>query len=206
MVYIDEHIDDFDLQAALAELSEQRRQQALRFRFERGQRTCALAYLLLKRALHEEFGIDELPQFEYGEHGKPLLVGHPDIHFNLSHCHEAVACVVDRRPVGIDVESLDQYDAELVGATMSDAEQRQIASSPNPAQAFMRLWTMKESLLKLTGEGISDDLRHLLECPGHHPPAYEFDTRVYPRFVCTVCADYFLGRKIPNSDTIISEK
>ena len=33
MVYIDEHIDDFDLQAALAELSEQRRQQALRFRF-----------------------------------------------------------------------------------------------------------------------------------------------------------------------------
>ena len=108
--------------------------------------------------------------------------------------------------MGIDVESLDQYDAELVGATMSDAEQRQIVCSSNPAQAFMRLWTMKESLLKLTGEGISDDLRHLLECPGHHPPAYEFDTRVYPRFVCTVCADYFLGRKIPNSDTIISEK
>jgi 4'-phosphopantetheinyl transferase len=72
---------------------------------------------------------------------------------------------------------------------MSESEQRQIASSPNPAQAFMRLWTMKESLLKLTGEGISDDLRHLLECPGHHPPAYEFDTRVYPRFVCTVCAE-----------------
>ena len=60
MVYIDDHIDDFDLQAALAELSEQRRQQALRFRFERGQRTCALAYLLLKRALHEEFDIDAM--------------------------------------------------------------------------------------------------------------------------------------------------
>ena len=85
-------------------------------------------------------------------------------------------------------------NAELVGATMSDAEQCQIASSPNPAQAFMRLWTMKESLLKLTGEGISDDLHHLLECTGHNPPAYEFDTRVYPRFVCTVCADYFLGQ------------
>ena len=53
MVYIDEHIDDFDLPTALADISEQRRQQALRFRHERGQRTCVLAYLLLKKALRD---------------------------------------------------------------------------------------------------------------------------------------------------------
>ena len=71
MVYIDEHIMDFDLDAALQQVSEQRREQALRFKFERGQRTCVLAYLLLKKALHEEFGITGNPVFEYGEHGKP---------------------------------------------------------------------------------------------------------------------------------------
>ena len=54
MIYIDDHINDFDLDAALQQLSEQRRQQALRFRYELGQRSCALAYLLLKRALREE--------------------------------------------------------------------------------------------------------------------------------------------------------
>ena len=162
MVYIDDHIDDFDLQAALAELSEQRREQALRFRFERGQRTCALAYLLLKRALHEEFDIDELPQFEYGEHGKPLLVGHPDIHFNLSHCREAVACVVSRRPVGIDVESVGRYKESVARYTMNDEELAMIEAAERPEVAFIRLWTMKEARLKLTGEGITDDLKQAL--------------------------------------------
>ena len=109
MVYIDEHIDDFDLPTALADISEQRRQQALRFKHEHGQRTCVLAYLLLKKALREEYGITDNPVFEYGEHGKPAIAGHPDIHFNLSHCREAVACVVSSHPVGIDVEAVTRY-------------------------------------------------------------------------------------------------
>ena len=103
MVYIDEHIMDFDLDAALQQISEQRREQALRFKFERGQRTCVLAYILLKKALRQEYGIHENPIFEYNAHGKPSIIGHPDIHFNLSHCREAVACAVSPHPIGIDV-------------------------------------------------------------------------------------------------------
>ena len=187
MVYIDEHIDDFDLQAALAELSHQRREQALRFKFERGQRTCALAYLLLKRALHEEFGIDELPLFEYGEHGKPLLVGHPDIHFNLSHCREAVACVVSRRPVGIDVESVGRYKESVARYTMNDEELAMIESAERPEVAFIRLWTMKEARLKLTGEGITDDLKTALADSAR----YRFTTteRLTQNYICTVCEE-----------------
>ena len=153
MVYIDEHIDDFDLQAALTEISEQRRLQALRFKFERGQRTCVLAYLLLKKALREEYGLTENPLFEYGPHGKPFIVGHPEIHFSLSHCREAVACAVSDRPVGIDVESVQRYRESLAQYTMNEQEQQQIAAAERPDVAFIRLWTMKEARLKLTGEG-----------------------------------------------------
>lgn len=187
MVYIDEHIDDFDLQAALAELSEQRRQQALRFRFEHGQRTCALAYLLLRRALREEFGIDEQPLFEYGEHGKPLLVGHPDIHFNLSHCREAVACVVSRRPVGIDVESVGRYKESVARYTMNDEELAMIKAAERPEAAFIRLWTMKEARLKLTGEGITDDLKTALADSAR----YRFTTteRLTHNYIYTVCEE-----------------
>jgi len=187
MVYIDEHIDDFDLQAALAELSEQRREQALRFKFERGQRTCALAYLLLKRALYEEFGINELPLFEYGEHGKPLLVGHPDIHFNLSHCREAVACVVSRRPVGIDVESVSRYKESVARYTMNDEELAMIEAAERPEVAFIRLWTMKEARLKLTGEGITDDLKTALADSAR----YRFTTteRLTHNYIYTVCEE-----------------
>ena len=162
MVYIDEHIDDFDLQAALPEISEQRRLQALRFKFERGQRTCVLAYLLLKKALREEYGLTENPLFEYGPHGKPFIVGHPEIHFSLSHCREAVACAVSDRPVGIDVESVQRYRESLAQYTMNDEEQRLIVAAKRPDVAFIRLWTMKEARLKLTGEGITNDLKSAL--------------------------------------------
>lgn len=187
MVYVDEHIDDFDLQEALAAISSQRRQQALRFRYERGQRTCVLAYLLLKRALLAEYGIDENPLFDYGEHGKPVLVGHPGIHFNLSHCREAVACVVSDRPVGIDVESVREYRDSLASYTMNEAELHQIAEAGQPDAAFIRLWTMKEARLKLTGQGITDNLKTAL-ADSH---CYRFTTveRLEQRYIYTVCEE-----------------
>ena len=163
MIYIDEHINDFDLESALLELSDQRREQALRFKYEQGRRTCVLAYLLLKRALREEYGITENPIFEYGEHGKPFIVGHPEIFFNLSHCREAVACAVSNRPIGIDVESVRQFKESLVRYTMNEREVAQIMEAERPDVAFIRLWTMKEARLKLTGEGISHDLKTVLD-------------------------------------------
>lgn len=163
MIYIDEHINDFDLESALLELSDQRREQALRFKYEQGRRTCVLAYLLLKRALREEYGITENPIFEYGEHGKPSIVGQPEIFFNLSHCREAVACAVSDRPIGIDVESVRQFKESLVRYTMNEREVAQIMEAERPDVAFIRLWTMKEARLKLTGEGISNDLKTVLD-------------------------------------------
>lgn len=165
MVYIDEGIYDFDLSQALTEISSERREQALRFKHELGRRQCVLAYLLLKRALREEYGITQNPVFSYGEHGKPMLVGHPEIHFNLSHCREAVACAVSDRPVGIDVESVHRYKESLVNYTMSKREQQAILGADDPALAFTRLWTMKEARLKLSGEGIGNAMATVLDDP-----------------------------------------
>lgn len=189
MVLIDEHIDDFDLAAGLQEISEQRREQALRFKFERGQRTCVLAYLLLKRALREEFGITENPLFEYGEHGKPSIVGHPEIFFNLSHCKEAVACAVSRRPVGIDVESVREYKESLARYTMNDSEMSQILSAERPNVAFIRLWTMKEARLKLTGEGISRNMKQVLVGDNHNYTTVECLEKGYVYTVCESIGD-----------------
>ena len=166
MVYIDEHIMDFDLDAALQQISEQRREQALRFKFERGQRTCVLAYLLLRKALRQEYGIHENPIFEYNAHGKPSIIGHPDIHFNLSHCREAVACAVSPHPIGIDVESVSRYNDSVARYTMNESEQHQILQSDTPAEAFIRLWTMKEATLKRSGEGIRNNMKDVLS--GQH--------------------------------------
>lgn len=145
----------------------------------------------MQRALREDYGISEPPLFDFGDHGKPLLAGRPDIHFSLSHCREAAACVVDTVPVGIDVESLDSYDPDLLPQTMSDDEQRLIAADADPRLAFIRFWTMKESLLKMTGEGMTDDIRNVLT--GSRLKTARFQTTVYPQFVCTICQQIPLG-------------
>ena len=168
MIYINDHIADFDFEASLPLLSEQRREQALKFKHELGRKTCAAAYLLLCEGLRKEFGITERPVFDYGEHGKPFIVGHPDIHFNLSHCREAVACIVSDRPVGIDVESIREYSDSLARYTMNDEELAQINAARSPAVAFTRLWTQKEALLKMSGEGIGvTSIKEVLT--GRHP-------------------------------------
>ena len=183
MIYLDDHIHDFDLQQALSEVSPQRRQYALRYRQERDQRLSVAAYRLLQRALLEEYGIDEPPLFHYDENGKPRLAGHPDVHFSLSHCLAAVACAVSDKPVGIDIETIDHYSEEIATRVMSEAEMHQILTSPHPAEAFTRLWTMKESLYKLTGDDNNGDIRHMLD----RMPPVTFETKVLPRCVCTVC-------------------
>lgn len=162
MIYLNDHLFDFDLDAALLELSEQRRQLALRYRHELGRRTCAAAYLLLCEGLRKEHGITEKPVFEFGEHGKPSIIGRPDIHFSLSHCREAAICVLSDRPVGIDIESVGRYNERLARYTMNDEEMARIIASNRPDIAFTRLWTQKEAVLKCTGEGIGNDLKNVL--------------------------------------------
>ena len=181
-VLVSEDIWEFDLEAALGEISVQRREQALKFRHEQGQRLCVLAYQLLKQGLREAYGITENPIFEYNEHGKPSIVGHPDIFFNLSHCKEAAVCVISDHPVGIDVESIREYRESLVRYTMNDAEIREIESAENPASAFIRLWTMKEATMKLVGTGISNDMKNVIDAT-----AYQYTTVDRQQYIYTVC-------------------
>ncbi len=184
MLYINDKLSHFDFEAALPLLSEQRREQALKFRYEMGRKTSAAVYLLLCEGLRKEYGITEPPVFEYGEYGKPRIVGHPEIHFNMSHCQAAALCVISDQPVGVDVESIREYKESLVRYTMNDAEVQQIEQAARPDLEFIKLWTQKEAVLKLKGSGIIDDMKHVLETI-----TSELTTVVGPeaRYVYTVC-------------------
>lgn len=181
-ILVSENIWDFDLEAALKEISAQRREQALKFKYEQGQRLCVLAYQLLKKGLQQEYGIRENPVFVYNEHGKPSIEGHPEICFNLSHCKEAAICVLSDRPVGVDVESIREYKESLVNYTMNDKEISLIKLADNPAAAFIRLWTMKEATMKLIGTGISNDMKSVID---QH--TYKYTTVDRQRYIYTIC-------------------
>lgn len=164
-LYIDDDLMRLSEEEVLREidnLPQWRREQALQFKFDLGKRQCLLSYKLLLKALKEVYGIEEAPAFCYGEHGKPDLEAYPDIHFNISHCREAVACIVADVPVGVDVESVGRYSESVARYCMSDDEVNEIESSASPQETFTLLWTKKEAAVKCLGTGINDDMKGLL--------------------------------------------
>lgn len=162
MLYINDNIEDINLEEALNRLPSWRREQALGYRRDHDRRLCVAAYMLLWQGLQAEYGMSDAPAFGYAEGGKPFIAGRHDIHFSLSHCRVAALCALESEPVGADIESVRPYNAELARHVMNDDELRQIENAPRPDIAFVRLWTMKESLLKLTGEGIRRELKDVL--------------------------------------------
>jgi 4'-phosphopantetheinyl transferase len=148
-----------------AVLSRQEQAQADRFRLAEDRVAYVAAHALLRLRLGEVVGRPvEALHFESGSFGKPALQG-PGPQFNLSHCRSMVCIAVSAQgAVGVDVEPLDRGDeldlVALARDVLTLAEQAQLAVAGGPmAWTFMRLWTLKEAVVKACGEGLSRDLQ-----------------------------------------------
>lgn len=108
---------------------------------------------------------------------KPRILarcGWAGLYFNLSHTNGFVACAIARMPtIGVDVERIDRFvDVdEIASHCLSDDERREIAPLDAAARRvrFIEHWTLKEALVKATGEGLSGRLRSMsfeLSVPG----------------------------------------
>ena len=155
-VTVNDDLSSFDLTRALEEISPERRARVLGYRFARDRCPSAAAYLLLKESLRTHYGLEGNPRVAGGPNGKPFLPDRPEIHFSLSHCPKAAACAVADRPVGIDVEEIAPVDWEVARRVLSDGEFAAVRASDEPEVAFVRYWTQKEALAKLSGDGADD--------------------------------------------------
>lgn len=98
--------------------------------------------------------------FRSNAHGKPVLSADAGLHFNLSHTQERVLVGLTRRAtVGVDLErvrSLPMRDA-LAAHCCSGDEQVWLAGQPVDTRDrdFLRIWTVKEAVLKALGTGLA---------------------------------------------------
>ena len=180
MVYLNEHTERIDIESSLKLVSAQRREQALKFKYESGQRLSLGVYLLLMEGLKKEYGITETPVFDYIAEGKPFIASRPDIHFNFSHSGTVALCAISDQPIGADVETTRKISPELVNYTMNEDEREQINTSPIPTTQFLYFWTRKEALLKLTGEGIRNNMKNVLaEAEKYHFETIKKENYIY---------------------------
>ena len=143
-------------------VSDQRREQALRYKHLFGQYCCLKSYELLLKLYNEWSGLqhDRLPEFLYNEHGAPYWVDGP--YFSISHTKLAIAVCISEHPIGIDVEGMRETSDSLMSKAMNPDEVDFIQNSPSPQIEFIRLWTRKEAYVKMKGTGIISDLHEIL--------------------------------------------
>lgn len=123
------------------------------------------AWCLLKKSLKLGQTIGFVPNslnrtILKNNYGKPYFKYHPNLYFNLSHTIGCVACIVSETEVGIDIEKIRPYQKKIVCKVCTPLEQEWINQSDNPNEAFFRLWTLKESIVKANGTGINQSLKH----------------------------------------------
>jgi len=164
MLYIFEKTDllyDDFLKEVKPLLSDTRREKIRRLRLAKSKTSSAVVYLLLRLALMETYGINEVVEFDYCGNGKPVLKDHPQIHFNLSHTSDTAACVVADAAVGVDVQSITNVKDRVARRVLTDAEYNGFLTSPEPEKYFCEIWSIKESFLKKTGQGIAAELSEI---------------------------------------------
>ena len=174
-------------EADLKRLPPQRYEKAMTYRFLSDRKRCVRAYMLLWEGLSREYGAESAPLFDFLSHGKPVLRDFPDLHFSLSHSGNAVLCALDRHPVGADIEMIRRRPEHLL-SIFSDRERTSIEQAASPELCFTRLWTRKESYLKLTGEGLTGT-KALREIPTENTDMVHFETviREPEDFLYSVC-------------------
>ena len=101
-------------------------------------------------------------QLVYGSHGKPALLGSFTPHFNISHSGKYAVCALSEVPCGIDIqEKKELRNRRIFEKILSEKEQNEVLLSTDQVAAFYKYWARKESFLKLTGQGITVDLREI---------------------------------------------
>ena len=139
--------------AALSGIADWRRGYILRY-LRAGDRKLSLgAWRLLEETL-EKHGFS-VTNVKIGKNGKPECEG---VYFNLSHSGDMVLCAISDVSVGCDIEKVTDAPMEVAEHVFTKKERQYIAGADSDAEInrrFFRLWTMKESYMKMTGEGMS---------------------------------------------------
>jgi len=143
--------DPKDRKQLMASLNPERRLRIAKAANEKARRQCLASALLLQLVLKEK-GLDA-NQVRTNRFGKPEIDG---IYFNISHSGDMVVCAVSEKPVGCDIERIREAPRKVSSRYFGEQEKLRLEKLQGFEFdcEFFRLWTMKESYVKMTGEGL----------------------------------------------------
>ncbi len=92
-----------------------------------------------------------LMNIEVYQKGKPYFEELP-VEFSVSHSDEIWVCVMDENPCGIDIQKIKQCEYIKLSERFYTANEHEYVIKKG-IDGFFDIWTMREALGKLSGEG-----------------------------------------------------
>ena len=144
--------DPKEAPALLHELDNERKCRIMKYLKAEDRKRSLGAGLLLNRVL-PRYGASP-DAVRAGADGKPEVEG---IFFNLSHSGHIVICATAEKEVGCDVEKIVKAPEGVAERFFHIGESAYVNACMGEERdhRFFRIWTMKESYIKMTGEGMS---------------------------------------------------
>lgn len=156
ILHTDELISEENFKHVLSLMPDQRKFKVSAYHFPKDQRLSLGAGLLLHRWLLEKGISYQDAKMQSYANGKPSFVQYPHLHFNLSHSGEYVVLATGEYPIGVDIEEIKTDYLDIAERFFTSEEIQQIHACDSISEKedlFFRLWTMKESYMKVTGLG-----------------------------------------------------
>ncbi len=151
LCYHPEILSESALHTLEGTLSPSDQQRTLSFIKESVRTSFVLSRCLRNFALKGVLQDSELGKNKYG---KPFLLDHPTLHFNVSHSRGIAGIAVSDQKCGLDVEMVrESYILQGFERIFSE-EEREILSRSD-ALMTTRFWTLKEAWAKCLGTGLS---------------------------------------------------
>lgn len=107
--------------------------------------------------LREDFSIP-VDKYIFNINGKPSLES-GECGFSISYTNNYVyIAIVRNNTVGIDAEQIGNINLSVSEEFMSEGELSKLDEMSNKYEYFYKIWTLKESYIKLVGKGIDDSI------------------------------------------------
>jgi 4'-phosphopantetheinyl transferase len=133
----------------------ERQERCKRYRRTTDKTLCIACYLLLCHALKQLYNFTDKIEFGYNGYGKPHIKGNPEVFFNMSHTEGLAICALGDEELGVDCEKIIGHHEDVAKMIFSKKEYEAFIQSADKAEAFFRLWTLKESYVKAIGTDLA---------------------------------------------------
>ncbi len=179
--------DDF-----MEEIKDAERKFFLSGKLLRGNKLSLCGRVLLGYILKNYYHIDSF-SYRYGENGKPYLKN-CELNFSISHSGNYAVCCISRNEIGCDVEKIKDYNPKIGKRFFTAREAALLENKETEDIFFAKLWTLKESILKKEGTGISGGLDNYCFADYIYEESftaygYSFYSHRFGEYMLSVCSD-----------------